>query len=248
MANSRSKSLMVKNGHVVCNATGSQRAFSLPTSKIRFFRIDKITKEVFSDGYYYNAPTLSYLNGPEDLVIPTDFGRYTATKIGYQAFYMAYGNSLIKSLTIPEGITHIGDSAFLGNYLIGNVTFPSTLVHIGEGAFQYCGFTTVVVPNSVTSIGWGAFANAPVSWNMPEITSITLGTGLQTIPEDLFANHPITSITIADGVVIPNYPLHFPNSHALGQFGSDFSYVYEAGYNKAAGTYTYSGGVWTKTA
>jgi len=233
-------SLMVKNGHVVCNATGSQRAFSLPTSKIRFFRIDKITKEVFSDGYYYNSPRESYLNGPEDLVIPTDFGRYTATKIGDRAFCMDYGNSLIKSLTIPEGITHIGDSAFLGNYDIKAVVFPTSLTSIGEYAFAHCGLEEVNMPPGVTTIPTGCFAH---TIDGPTITSVNLG-NVTSVQYSAFSGHDITSITIGADVWLDGNTFVF----SLGNYTMDFLPAYEVTHNKAAGTYTYSGGVWTKTA
>ena len=230
---------MVKNGHVVCNATGSQRAFSLPTSKIRFFRIDKITKEVFSDGYYYNDPSESYLNGPEDLVIPTDFGRYTATKIGDRAFSMIYGNSLIKSLTIPEGITHIGAFAFEGNYDIKEVVFPTSLTSIGEQAFLYCGLEGEVnMPPGVTTIPIWCFAHAA-----PTITSVNLG-NVTSVLHGAFSGHNITSITIGADVQIDGNTFVF----SLGNYTMDFLPAYEVTHNKAAGTYNYSGGVWTKTA
>ena len=42
------------------------------------------------------------------------------------------------SITIPEGITHIGDSAFFNCGNLTSITIPSSLVYIGDGAFDGC--------------------------------------------------------------------------------------------------------------
>jgi len=65
----------------------------------------------------------------------------------------------ITSLKIEQGVTSIGNSAFMDcSKIAGNVTIPNSVTSIGDDAFQSCsGITSINVPNSVTSIGSIAF-------------------------------------------------------------------------------------------
>lgn len=81
------------------------------------------------------------------------------TKIADSAFYdMSFSGYTI---TIPEGITSIGGSAFsFGG--ISKVNFPSTLKSIGSHAFYSNSITELNIPASVTSISSTAFNNNKV--------------------------------------------------------------------------------------
>ena len=103
---------------------------------------------------------------------------YKFTGVGYGAFGAP---SCLESVTLPEGITYIGDYAFGNCYDLKNVDIPKTVTSIGEGAFQdsglehfvwpeqvktikqytfrFCGELVVEVPDSVTTIGAQAFRN-----------------------------------------------------------------------------------------
>lgn len=65
-------------------------------------------------------------------------------------------NDSIKTVTISEGITSIGEYAFysFGNYSYDNLTsvsLPSTLNSIGSGAFYCCeSLESIVIPDDVT--------------------------------------------------------------------------------------------------
>ena len=66
--------------------------------------------------------------------------------------------SEIKNVTIAEGITSIGDSAFFGYYTFTSVELPSTLTRIGQSAFLCCrALTDIEIPSSVKEIGINAF-------------------------------------------------------------------------------------------
>ena len=64
----------------------------------------------------------------------------------------------ILSLVVEEGVTEIGENAFLSCYNLASVTFPSTLESIGTNSFMECyNLTSVRIPSSLTSIGGDAF-------------------------------------------------------------------------------------------
>ena len=85
----------------------------------------------------------------------------------------------IKSVTIKDGVTKIGESAFMECQSLASVTIPSSVTEIGEFAFAQCqSLASVTIPNSVTSIGEYAFneCTSLKQINIPDsVTSI--GTG-----------------------------------------------------------------------
>lgn len=61
-------------------------------------------------------------------------------------------------LTIPEGVTYIGQAAFYFTTMT-SVSLPSTLTYIGGWSFQDCdGLESIGIPNGVTYIGDYAFS------------------------------------------------------------------------------------------
>ena len=66
--------------------------------------------------------------------------------------------SLVKQLSIPNGVTSIGWTAFEGCSGLTSVTIPNSVTSIGESAFSCCsGLTSMTIPASVTNISEGAF-------------------------------------------------------------------------------------------
>ena len=60
---------------------------------------------------------------------------------------------------IREGVTEIPE-AFADCSKVTSIVIPDSVTSIGAYAFRYCtGLTSIVIPNSVTSIGEGAFVN-----------------------------------------------------------------------------------------
>lgn len=78
---------------------------------------------------------------------------------------------------------------------LGGVTIPNTVTSIGNGAFRETHLASVIIPDSVISIGEDAFANGY------GLTSLTLGSGLTTIGSHAFSGHSITNLTIPSNVV-----------------------------------------------
>ena len=64
----------------------------------------------------------------------------------------------IKYVTLPDGLTSIGNSAFDGCSDLTSITIPNSVTSIGDYAFSGCsGLTSITIPNNVTSIGFFAF-------------------------------------------------------------------------------------------
>ena len=123
------------------------------------------------------------------------------------------------SVTIPDGVTIVGDSAFNGNTSLTAVVLPDSVVTIGANAFRSCtGLTKaelssklekianyafdnckalkeIQIPETVTEIGIGAFQYCA------GLTELTLPEGLQTIGESAFVGcSGLTRLAIPDGV------------------------------------------------
>ena len=66
----------------------------------------------------------------------------------------------ITSVTIGDGVTSIGNYAFIGCENVASVTIGSGVTSIGIGAINHCDqMTSVTLPASVTTIAYAAFEN-----------------------------------------------------------------------------------------
>lgn len=62
------------------------------------------------------------------------------------------------SYIIPDGVTSIGDFAFMYCISLKSITIPDSVTSIEEDAFSQCkSLQSITIPNSVTSIRNGAF-------------------------------------------------------------------------------------------
>jgi hypothetical protein len=104
----------------------------------------------------------------------------------------AFAANQLTSVTIPEGVTYIGDGAFSGGQ---NYKFDSGVQNpsISDNEFRFNRLTSVTIPGSVTSIGSGAFLSNP-------LTRVTISEGVTSIGRMAFASSRLTSITIPNSV------------------------------------------------
>ncbi len=79
-------------------------------------------------------------------------------------------------VSIPCGVTRIGDGAFYWCNRLGSIAIPDSVTSIGDDGFHFCtSLTDITIPNSVTNIGYYAFENCT------SLGSITLPSGLTSI-------------------------------------------------------------------
>lgn len=78
------------------------------------------------------------------------------TSIGDYAFTWCSG---LTSINIPNSVTSIGNAAFYTRSRLTSITIPNNVTNIGEYACSGCSaLTSITIPKSVTSIGYSAFS------------------------------------------------------------------------------------------
>ena len=100
------------------------------------------------------------------------------TTIGEYAFS---GCDNLKSIVIPEGVTEIKSYTFYNCDKLASITLPSTLVTIGSSAFSDCdALGSIVIPDNVTTIAERAF------YDCDALKSVTIGRSVTAIGYDAF--------------------------------------------------------------
>ncbi len=107
-----------------------------------------------------------------------------------------YDCSVLKSITISETVTSIGDNAFCGCKALTNIKIPDSVTSIGEQAFYSCDLlTNAIIGNGVATIGERAF------YGCSALTSITIGNSVTSIGDHAFQNcSGLTGVTIPKSV------------------------------------------------
>ncbi|MBR5012264.1 MAG: leucine-rich repeat domain-containing protein, partial [Clostridia bacterium] len=113
---------------------------------------DRITAVVIGDGITYVGNRA--FRGLNCLVKAT-FGK-DVTSFGYELFYNC--NKLTK-VEFNEGLTNIGALCFYGCTSLRQIHIPSTVTNIQNRAFKGSGLTSVIVPDTVKTLGYEVFMN-----------------------------------------------------------------------------------------
>ena len=176
-----------------------------------------IGSEVTSIGRDAFTGTAWYNNQANGLVYAGNFAyKYKGTMPSQTNLSIQYGTkgivdrafegcSGLKSVTIPNTVTYIGNWAFGSCYNLKSVTIPSNVTYIGDCAFWHCGLTSVTIPSNVTYIGNSAFTTS----SNGEIANITVANGNTVYDSRNNCNAIIHSgtnelITGCKNTVIPN--------------------------------------------
>ncbi len=108
----------------------------------------------YSDGTYgVSVGKAIYL---EDIIIPSTYDGKKVTRIIERGFG---GCTHLKSIILPDTISHIGSYAFNGCERLNKIIIPNEVKEIEEGTFESCYMlSSVVLPNSLEKIGTDAFS------------------------------------------------------------------------------------------
>ncbi|MFT9077490.1 leucine-rich repeat domain-containing protein [Ethanoligenens sp.] len=179
---------------------------------------------------FWGCTSLSTINLPSTLT-KVDGGAFAQTpwqKSHYGDYVVMFG-ALIgyqgddTVLTIPSGVTSLGDSVFEGNEKITSVTIPSGVESIGRFTFNGCkNLRTINFPSTLTSLGDGVFTETLWYDAQPDFvvvnhilvdykgsdTEITIPSGTTALNTTLFYGTKATKIVIPEGVTkIGSYAL-----------------------------------------
>lgn len=164
------------------------------TATIKYFR-----GPVDSEGNVDSAN-----NGPYDIDIPSELDHHPVTGLGEYSFaanpYDGHqGNPLcskIRSVTIQQSVTSIGDRAFDGCSALTTLSLGEKIKTIGNYAFENCtSLTGVTIPQSVTSIGYSAFEGCT------NLNPLTIKGPITSMGNYAFAGSTyLTSLTLYDDI------------------------------------------------
>ena len=112
-------------------------------------------------------------------------------EIGFKTFWFCD----LTSVTLPSGLTSIGESAFKKCWNLASVTFPSSLVTIGGSAFSECpNLASVTFQSGLTSIGSMAF------FACRSLTNVTFPSSLTEIGNNAFNMCGFKTLTLPSGL------------------------------------------------
>ena len=144
-----------------------------------------------SDATFYNCNKIEKITVPQYIV--------SSERAATDMF--AYSRNSIKTVEFSGVITYIGARAFdgftgLDNLSSTTVLIPETVTSIGAYAFRNCSsVSSITIPDSIISIGEYAF------YNNSSATNVTFGKGLQSIANDAFRNcTKLSKIILGEGV------------------------------------------------
>ena len=186
------------------NLLRSMLEYGAAAQKYFNYNTDNLATDIlnvkYSEGLEFtsNGDGTCYVSGigtctDTDVVIPKVSPQWEkVTSIGWMAFH----HSSLTSITIPDGVTSIGDSTFYYCDNLTDITIPNSVMSIGDRAFNSCtSLTSITIPDGVTRIGGYTF------FNCTSLTSITIPNGVTSLGDYAFWNcKNLTNITIPDGV------------------------------------------------
>ncbi|EAY02681.1 Leucine Rich Repeat family protein [Trichomonas vaginalis G3] len=123
-----------------------------------------------------------------------------------QTYLVKFPANKSKTYSIPEKVTSVGSCSF-ANSIIESIQFSINFRSFGDWAFGGSNLKSVIIPDSVTSLGSGVFQTCT------HLNSVVIVKGIYSIPTQTFQNTNISSITIPSGITkIDSYAFYGCNN------------------------------------
>jgi hypothetical protein len=131
-----------------------------------------------------------------DIVIPE---KVTYNNVDYTVSSMtaaAFKETDVKTITLPNSITSLGDDCFRFCSNLIRITLPNSITSLGDDCFQSClKLTSITLPNSITSLGGHCFDSCS------KLTSITLPNSITSLGFYCFGFcSSLTNITLPNSI------------------------------------------------
>ena len=107
---------------------------------------------------------------------------YSTNSYGTNPNTTPWRNFKICKINIEYGVTHIGNYSFINLNRFSTITFPDSLLSIGRGAFISTSLTSITIPTSVQNIENGAFCLCVL------LRSVTVLNNSTIINDSVFSN------------------------------------------------------------
>jgi len=102
----------------------------------------------------------------------------------------------LQSISIPQSVTTVGAYALNGCISLETIHLPDNLRIIGTNAFAYChNLINITIPNTVASIGGAAF------WDCENLTSIVIPEGITSLENNMFYHcYALNKVTLPNSL------------------------------------------------
>lgn len=147
-------------------------------------------------------------HGPYDINIPSELDHHSVTGLGDYSFATEENGSPlydihhhnIHSVTIPESVTSIGQSAFESCFSLDSLIIKDAATSIGASAFDGCSnLTTLSLGKNITTIGDYAFQSCSY------LTNVTISQSVTSIGRQAFYLTDLNTLTIKGSIKSMGY-------------------------------------------
>lgn len=153
-------------------------------SKNGDIKIIKIASFAFYPKKQEEIPNFINREGDNGEITSKDVDGYEIKNIGF-----SFNDTLLKSVTIPDGYEFIGQDAFVYNKNLSTVNFANTITRISDYAFGHISFDgELFLPKNIESLGDSAFMDSTIKG------TLSLPKSLKDLGERTFKGNSITNI------------------------------------------------------